>query len=393
MSNPPNPSQTENLKTALVDNPTKPDKEILPEEAKYWLAFSQIQKIGPIKFQKILGYFNNLKNAWQAEAADFIKAGLEEKLAQEIIILRQGINPNEEWEKLEKEEVNFKTILDNDYPRLLKEIYDAPPILYYRGSLEPLNQFCLAVVGTRKFSPYGRQAAEEIVFDLASQGITIVSGLALGIDAIAHEACLKAKGKTIAVLGSGIDWQNIYPATNRYLAKKIIETGGAVVSEYPIGTMPAKFTFPMRNRIISGLSLGTLVIEAPESSGALITAKHALEQNREVFALPGNIFNYHSQGTNNLIKQGAKLVTKASDILEEFNWQQIADFGAETKITPDSLEEEIILKILSKEPLHIDKIANGSKLKVNVLASLLTMMEIKGMVKDVGGKNYVITNF
>ncbi|MEK7653280.1 MAG: DNA-processing protein DprA [Patescibacteria group bacterium] len=368
----------------------KNGRETAPEEAKYWLAFSQINKIGPVKFRKILRYFNNLKNAWQADTASFIKSGIEEKLAQEIIILRSQINPDEEWEKLAKEKVNFVTITDESYPPLLKEIYDAPPILYFRGSLEPLYNFCLGVVGTRKFSPYGRQAAKEIVSDLSRQGITIVSGLALGIDAIAHEACLQAGGLTAAVLGSGLDWQNIYPSQNRYLANKIIESDGAILSEYPIGTMPAKFTFPMRNRIISGLSLGTLVIEAPESSGALITAKHALEQNREVFALPGSIYSVNSQGTNNLIKQGAKMVTKADDILEEFNLRQIAGFTKEKKIVPESQEEEMIIKILSQEPTHIDKIANESKLKINALASLLTMMEIKGMIKDAGGKNYIL---
>lgn len=380
------------LKIFCQDMPTLNKKETKTQDnqLKYWLALSQIQQIGPIKFQKILNYFKNLEAAWQANAADLINAGLEEKLAQEIIIHKSQINPDEELSKLEKEQVKVTLITDGEYPKLLKEIYSPPPLLYYRGNLTCLNEFCLAVVGTRKYSSYGQQAAREIVSVLAQNGITIVSGLALGIDALAHQACLNVQGQTAAVLGSGIDWQNIYPSSNRHLAQKIIENSGCLISEYPLGTGPAKFTFPVRNRIISGLAIGTLVIEAPESSGALITAKHALEQNREVFALPGSIYHKNSVGANNLIKQGAKMVTSAQDILEELNLQAATQFIVNQKLIPDSREEEIILKILTKEPLHIDKIAEFSKLKINVLSGLLVIMEMKGMVRDLGGKNYVL---
>lgn len=360
------------------------------KDLKYWLSFSQIQKINPIKFNRIINYFNLLENAWQGNINDFKKAGIDEKLGEEIIIAKNQINPDEELEKLEKENVNIVLITDKKYPKPLKEIFDPPPLLYYRGSLDCLDNFCLAVVGTRKYSTYGQQTTEEITSDLARQNITIISGLALGIDAIAHQACLNTKGLTAAILGSGLDWQNVYPAANRHLAKKIIDNGGVVMSEYPIGTMPARFTFPARNRIVSGLSRGTLVIEAPESSGALITAKHALEQNREVFAIPGSVYNKNSVGANNLIKQGAKMVTTADDILEEFNLQQVLEIIDEKKPDCDSPEEKIILKILSKEPTHVDKIAQSSKLKINALLGLLTMMEIKGIIKDMGGKNYIL---
>ncbi|MBI5765928.1 DNA-protecting protein DprA [Candidatus Falkowbacteria bacterium] len=262
---------------------------------KYWLAFSQIRIIGATRFQKLIKRFPDLESAWRADLMALMDAGFEEKLAHEIIIARSQINPDQELEKLEKENLKPCLFIDEDYPTLLKQIFDPPALLYYHGSLNSLQNFCLAVVGTRKFSPYGKQTVLEIVADLSRQKITIVSGLAWGIDALAHEACLENSGLTAAILGSGADWQSIYPSTNRYLAKKIMENGGAVISEYPIGAIPAKQNFPLRNRIISGLSLGTLVIEAKESSGSLITAKYALDQNREVFAVPGSIYNKNSQ--------------------------------------------------------------------------------------------------
>jgi DNA processing protein len=356
---------------------------------KYWLAFSQIKKIGPVRMQKILKYFPDLSWAWKADWKEFVKAGLEENLAQEIAACQSQINPNEELEKLNREEIKVVLLEDNNYPRLLKEIFAPPFILYYRGSLAALKNFCLAVVGTRKYSSYGQQATEKIVGELAPTGITIVSGLALGIDALAHQTCLNSGGQTAAVLGSSLDWQNVYPSTNRHLAQRILAGGGALISEFPLGTLPAKFTFPIRNRIISGLSLGTLVVEAPEESGALITARYALEQNRDVFAVPGSIYNRASEGTNKLIKAGAKMVTSAKDILEELNLQQATQFIASQKTLPESKEEATILKILSAEPTHIDKIANLSKLKINVLSGILMVMEIKGMIRDAGGKNYI----
>lgn len=361
------------------------------QDIKYWVAFSRLNKIGAVRFKKIIDYFHgDLTAAWQAEAANFIKAGLEEKVVMEIIINRRAIEPEMEWEKLIKEEIKIIRFIDDDYPKLLKEIYNPPPLIYYRGSLNCLNQFCLAVVGTRRASNYGRQAVKEIVADLAKSNITVVSGLALGIDALAHEAALEHQGLTAAVLGSGADWQNIYPAGNRHLAKKIIEKDGCILSEHPLGALGLKHHFPLRNRLISGLSLGTLVIEAGESSGALITAKYALEQNREIFALPGSIYYPYSIGTNQLIKQGAKPITSARDVLEELNLIQATAFTANQKIIPENPEEEMLIKILTKEPIHIDKIARLSKLKVNSLASLLTLMEMKGLVRDLGGKNYIL---
>lgn len=359
------------------------------EELKYWVGFSLFSRLGPIRFKRLYQHFSDLKTAWQANLSKLISSGLDQGLAEEIISKRSEIDLNLEWEKLEKEKIKVITIKDKDYPKLLKEIYDPPPLLYYQGILEE-DEFSLAVVGTRKIGLYGKQVTSQIVKDLALNGITIISGLALGIDALAHQTTLAVKGRTIAVLGSGLDWQNIYPAENRYLVKNIIENKGLVISEYPIGTLPLKYHFPYRNRIISGLCLGTLVVEAPLDSGALLTAKYALEQNREVFAIPGDIYHQNSEGTNNLIKMGAKLVSTASDILEALNLTQATDFIASKEIIPDTKEEEILLKIISYEPVHVDKLIQASKLNTSVVNSTLIMMEMKGKVKNIGGNYYVL---
>ncbi|MEI6288622.1 MAG: DNA-processing protein DprA [bacterium] len=364
--------------------------KLTDEQLKYWLAWARIKKIGPVRWQKLINYFPNMEMAWRAGRQELLPVGLGEQVIAEIIATRSMINPDEELSNLKKENINIVTIIDEEYPWRLKQIYDAPPILFYRGSLDCLSRTCIAVVGTRKYSPYGEQVTEEITAGLCRHGLTIVSGLALGIDALAHQVTLKNNGLTAGILGSSVDWQNVYPSSNRYLAQKIIDSGGIVASEYPINTSPAKYTFPERNRIVSGLSWGVLVIEAPESSGALITAKIALEQNREVLAVPGNIFNHNSVGTNNLIKQGAKVITKAEDVLEELDintLEQLPLLQPEIKISPD---EQEILKLLSKEPTHIDNLAKTSKIRINVLLSTLTMLEMKGVIKDMGGKNYII---
>ncbi|PIS05665.1 MAG: DNA-protecting protein DprA [Candidatus Buchananbacteria bacterium CG10_big_fil_rev_8_21_14_0_10_33_19] len=358
------------------------------QHLKYWVAYSKISKIGPVNFKKLIDFFTDMKKAWAANHHELISAGLDEKLVNEIIISRPAINPDAEIELMAKENVLAVTLIDNNYPTNLKEIFNPPPILYYRGSLDFLNNICLAVIGTRKFTSYGKQVTEDIVGQLTKNNITIISGLALGIDVIAHKTCLDASGKTMAVLGSGADKQCVYPSSNRYIADRILATGGGIVSEYPVGTNPTKYTFPMRNRIVSGLSKAILVIEAPRSSGSLITAKYALDQNRDIFAIPGNIYNHNSEGTNNLIKEGAKLVTNAADILQELKIQTVFDdIKCEPKI--DTEAEKIVFNLLSREPFHIDKIKKMSTLNINVLLSTLTMMEIKGLIKDVGGKNYI----
>lgn len=359
------------------------------KEKKYWIAFSQIERIGPQKFKLLLRYFPDLETAWQAEYIEFRKAGLDDKDCQEIFENRTKINPDKEIEKLEKFGIKFITLQDKEYPKLLKEIYSPPAVLYLKGSLPKNMDFTLAVVGTRKNTTYGKQITQEIVNKLTKSGLTIVSGLALGIDCIAHQACLDANGETIAVLGSGLDL--IYPVSNRNIAENIINNNGAVISEYPLGAKPLKQHFPARNRIISGLSLGTLVIEGNKDSGSLITARFALEQNREVFAVPGSVFAKTSTGPNNLIKMGAKPITCANDVLEALNLELATEFIENKKIIPDSKEEEIILKFLSSEPVHIDEIIKKSKLKSSVVSATLTLMEMKGKVKDLGGQNYILS--
>lgn len=278
------------------------------------------------------------------------------------------------------------TIQDKAYPKLLKEIYDPPKELYILGKLKAEENYPLAVVGTRKISNYGKQVTIDLVRNLAKAGLTIISGLALGVDGLAHQSCLDVNGRTIAVLGSGLN--QIYPSIHKKLAEKIIQSGGAIISEYPPDTRPEKWTFPMRNRIIAGLSLGVLVIEAPEISGALITARCALDFGREVFAVPGNIYSQNSVGTNQLIKLGAKPVTKAEDILDALNLELALEQKREIK--PASKEEKIILEILAAGPVHIDEIIKKTKLDSPIVSSTLTMMEITGKVRHIGNGNYTI---
>ena len=364
---------------------------IIMDDLKYWLAFSQFYKFGPVKFKRLKNYFPDITSAYKATLKDYLRAGIEEKAAEEFMVFKHQIEPDKLLENLKKEKLSALTIDDQAFPKLLKQIYDPPFILYYRGSLEALNGFLLAVVGARKYSAYGVQVAEKLVRDLALNKLTIVSGLALGIDTLAHTAALATGGQTIAVLGSGLDRQNIYPSQNRYLADKIEAQGGLILSEYPIGTLPLKHHFPQRNRLISGLSSATLVIEAGQTSGALITAFHALEQNRDVFAVPGNIYSGSSEGTNRLITMGAKLVTSAKDIIETLNLTEAAAYIENKKIIPETAEEELILAQLSYEPAHIDELKQLTKLDASVINSTLTIMEMKGLAKNLRNMQYVLS--
>lgn len=356
-------------------------------ELKYWLAFNQISAIGPIRWQRLLRYFPDLKTAWLAPSNELIRAGIEPKITDEVIEEKSKINPDLGLEKLVELDAKIITILDPNYPKLLKEIYAPPPLLYYLGQLDLNNDFPLAVVGTRKISDYGQQVTQQIVSELAQSGLTIISGLALGIDACAHQAAIDVNGKTIAVLGSGID--QIYPAANRRTAQEIIENNGAIITEFPLGMPPLKHNFPQRNRIISGLSLGTLVTEAGEKSGALITARYSLDQNREVFAIPGSIYNQGSFGPNKLIKMGAKTVTESDDILETLNLEQANDFKAAKETVPGNETEQKLLELLKNEPIHVDKLSQSAKLDISVINSTLSVMEMKGMVRNLGNQKYV----
>lgn len=360
-----------------------------PEELKYWHCLAMIKEIGPKTYQKLYNYFSSTTAVWQASLSNMQKAGIRATTAYAISKSKAELTPDIEWQKLQKLNIKVITIKDDKFSKQLREIYEPPFLLYYKGNIELLNQTSLAVVGTRKITAYGQQVVPKIVAPLVAQNITIVSGLALGIDALAHQTCINNNGSTIAVLGSGLD--QIYPASNRYLAEKIINTG-LIISEYPPGTPPLKHHFPYRNRIISGLCLGTIVIEGNEDSGSLITAKYALDQNREIFAVPGNILAQYSTGTNKLIKMGAKLITSTEDIFEELNIEQTKQFNQAQKVIADNKEEEIILNILSNEPLHVNDIIKQVQLDVATTNSTLSLMEIKGKIKNLGGSNYVINS-
>ncbi len=357
------------------------------KDIKYWVGFSLIHGIGRVKLTQLESYFDNLKDAWKSAPADLKRAGLDSNSIHAITSWRSKISLEAEMEKLDRYGVKVFTWHDPDYPSRLKEIYDYPPVLYVRGSLLPEDEWCLAVVGTRRASVYGRQITEEIVVDLARSKITIVSGLAKGIDSIAHRSALDAGGRSIAVFACGLDV--VYPSENVNLARSIIQQG-ALVSEYPLGTRPKAENFPRRNRIMSGMSLGVLIVEAGETSGALITANLALEQNREVFAVPGSILSPASRGTNRLIQEGAKLVGHYTDILEELNLTAVAHQIEIKEVIPASDTESLLLKQLGAEPIHIDEVCRSSGLPISTVSSTLAMMELKGMVKQMGTMHYVL---
>lgn len=328
-----------------------------------------------------------MEEAWKASAAALQSAGLTGKALSALLAGRDSISPADEMERLEKAGVRALTWHDDDYPAPLKEIFDKPPILYVRGQLTPEDEWSVALVGTRRATAYGRQAAEELAAGLASNGITVVSGLARGIDTIGHKAALKAGGRTLAALACGLDL--IYPPENVRLAQEIMEQG-ALLSDYPLGTQPRSEFFPRRNRIMVGVSLGVLVVEGNVKSGALITARQALDENREVFALPGSIYAPTFKGTNWLIQTGqAKLVTRLEDVLEELNLTMAAHQMEAKEVLPVDDTEERLLRCLTAEPIHIDDVLRSSHLAIETVSSVLAMLELKGMVRQVGNMNYV----
>jgi DNA processing protein len=359
----------------------------LNENIKYWVGFNCIPGIGRVRLAQLESYFGSLEDAWKASPGELKRAGLDSVALRAITQWRPQVSPEAEMAKLDGFGIKVLTCNDPGYPSRLKQIYDYPPVLYIRGSLLPEDDWCLAVVGTRRASVYGKQVTEEMVTDLAQSKITIVSGLAKGIDTVAHRSALAAGGRSIAVFACGLDI--VYPAENSGLAHQIMEHG-ALLSEYPLGTRPRAENFPRRNRILSGLSLGVLVTEADETSGAIITAHMALEQNREVFAIPGSVLSPASRGTNHLIQEGAKLVREYTDILEELNLTAVARQIEMREILPESDTETLLLRQLRAEPTHIDEVCRSSGLPAATVSSTLAMMELKGLVKQVGGMNYAL---
>ena len=358
-------------------------------ERSYWIAFSRVPRIGRVRVTQLEDHFGRLERAWSASTAELRAAGLDAGTIKSCIEARDAVHPEEELERLERHGVQAVTWHDDAYPRQLREIFDRPPVLYVRGTLTPADEWAVAVVGTRRVTVYGRQVAEEMARGLASNRVTVVSGLARGVDAIAHRAALDAGGRTVGVLACGLDL--VYPPEHKRLAEQIIERG-ALISDYAIGTQPRSEFFPRRNRILSGISLGVLVVEGDVKSGALITARQALEQNREVFAVPGSIYSPNSRGTNKLIRDGeAKLTLDVQDVLAELNLTMAAHQIEMSELLPADDTESALLRHLGAEPTHIDDVRRESGLPIATVTSTLAMLELKGLVRQVGRMNYVRT--
>jgi DNA processing protein len=354
---------------------------------RYWVGFNRVRGIGPLRLRALLDSFGSIERAWHASGEQLRNVGLDSRSARNLVRARSELDLDQEIERIAGVGAHILTWESPDYPRLLLQTNAPPPVLYVKGELREEDAWAVAVVGTRRASTYGREVTRRLAGALARNGITVVSGLARGIDGVAHRAALEAGGRTVAVFGCGID--RIYPAEHRKLAAQIV-ANGALVSDYPLGTRPEGRNFPPRNRIISGLSLGVLVTNAGKSSGALITAEFAAEQGRDVFAVPGSILTQGSIGTNRLIQDGAKLVTGAEDILEELNLTMVAEQTRARQVLPEDATEAALLNHLSAEPTHVDELQQQVELPISQVTSTLALMELKGLVRQVGGMKYVV---
>jgi len=366
----------------------------------YLHALNTLPDIGSRRLRLLLDRFNgSAEAAWNGTLGEWQAAGISSKIIDKTYTAKAQTKPEQLWTLLEQHSIRPISEVDPDYPQALREIPDPPIILYLRGTVPGWDTLpCITVIGTRKPTPYGMQVAESLTRELVRAGVIVVSGLAFGIDALAHRHTLDADGITIAVLGNGLDSPSIAPHTHLPLAQAIIAKQGALLSEYPPLVEATPGTFPARNRIMAGLSQATLIIEAAEKSGSLITTRYALEFNRDVWAVPGSIFSPLSAGPNSLIRAGAKTITCVRDILDElrpttlFSNQYSADprpiKPLPSDLTPD---ETRILATLGTNPLHIDKLAKHSTLETTQLSTALTLLEMKGLVKNVGGMNYIKT--
>ena len=398
------------------------------ENLGYWVALSQVPRLGAVRFRLLESHFSGeLGQAWRAPSRELRAAGVGRGVAQAIVAARESVDPNDELERLAKAGVAALTWHDPQYPRRLKETADAPPVLYARGILRPdADEVSLAVVGTRRPTDYGRRITTDLCAALARRGVVVVSGLAVGIDATAHQAAVNAGGRTIAVLGNGLD--TVYPRENRGLAERILAEGGAVVSEFALGARPEAANFPRRNRIISGITRGTLITEAGETSGTRWTVYHALEQNREIFCVPGSVYSDASRLTNRLIREGAKLVSEVSDILVEIGLDDVArqaplglaetgqpaaaadnnDGNGLDPTVPDVVNDRVqwepptaepldpdeadLFRHITTEPTHIDDLARASSRPIAEVSGLLTMLELKGLVRPAGTMHYQLAH-
>jgi DNA processing protein len=365
----------------------------LTNNTKNWLALNLVPKIGQVRMKNLVNRFGSPEEVFKATPEELVAVeGMDRAAVESIIRYNPGNELERELELIDKYEVQVLSIQDEGYPFNLKFTFDPPCLLYIKGTLIPEDNVSVAIVGSRRATAYGRTVAEKLGGELAKKGITVVSGLARGIDTCAHRGTLAGGGRTIAVLGSGLGV--IYPPENKNLAEEITRQG-AVISEFPIMSSPEKGHFPRRNRLISGLTLGTIVVEAAEESGALITAGYALEQGREVFAVPGNIWSKYSQGTHKLIRQGAKLTARVEDILEEIEslremclsgQKESLNIQPTVILTP---EEQQVYEGMGSDPVYIDIISENANININLLASVLMGLEMKGRIKQLSGKRFM----
>lgn len=361
-------------------------------DLRYWLALNHLPDIGPVLARRLLSAFGNPENIFNMPV-DELKGveGVGEERGRGIAGFNEWDKVSREIEAAVKNDVRLITCNDRSYPEALRCLNDAPPVLYVKGDLKETDKYAVAIVGSRRSTHYGTRVAETIGHDLACHGITIVSGMARGVDSASHKGALRAKGRTLAVIGSGIDI--LYPPENRGLMNAITSSG-AVISEFPFGTLPERGNFPRRNRIISALSLGVIVVEAAVDSGSLITVGYALEQGKEVFAVPGNITSRSSRGTNDLIRKGARLVERAEDVIEELRPQIRGilkeDRNSVERCLPQMTESEKRMFVcLDNEPKHIDAIIRETKKSSSEALSILLSLELKGIVRQIDGKRFI----
>jgi DNA processing protein len=381
----------------------KPDSgETTSRETTCWLALALTQGLGPSRIRKLVEHFGSAERVLQASLTELEASGMRAVSAQSLATGKSLALAQDELAKAVQSNARIIALSDPEYPPRLKEIYDPPVILFVKGSVELLSRPGIAMVGTRHPTPYGSGMAERLATDLAARGLVIISGMARGIDTASHRGAIAAKGKTIAVFGTGIDFP--YPRENTRLAEQILALGGSLISEFPVGTSPVPQNFPIRNRIISGMSVGVLVVEAAEYSGTRITSRCALEQNRDVYAVPGNVTNKNSWGPNTLIKQGAKLVATWEDVWEELPADVQAELGSmqnespapvSASLFPDDVHsphEQKLLKLLKPdEATHIDELVEmlEPEMSSSEIFAALFELELSGKVRQLPGKNFV----
>lgn len=352
----------------------------------YWVGFNLVKGIGTVRLRALLNTFGDIKAAWDAPVDALYATGLSAKLVENLVQLRSSVSLEKIYDDIQTKGIEVITWEDPNYPERLKEIDGSPPVLYLRGELKSEDEWAVAIVGTRRVTSYGRQVTENIAGTLAHSGVTVVSGLARGVDAIAHQAALEAGGRTLAVLGCGVD--RIYPPEHRRLGEQI-NLSGALISDYPLGTPPEGQNFPPRNRIIAGLSMAVVVVEAGQRSGALITANFAGEQGRDVFAVPGNVYAPQSKGTNRLIQQGAHPLLSPKDVLDALDLTMVTEHRAARAALPANATEAQLFGLLGQESLHVDEIRAHADLPIEEVTATLALMELKGMVRQLGGMRYI----